>query len=82
MNRLLDISSECLFSNKDKVIKFLFMIHNTNIRVKDEFIKSMKPESMLQDILAIAISVKSTIITEKLPKGDGKPQVQVDSVNK
>ena len=42
----------------------------------------MKPESMLQETLAIAKSVESTIITEKLSKSDGKPQVQVDSVNK
>ena len=58
------------------------MIHNANTRVKDNLIKSMKPESTLWDILATAKSVESTIITEKLSKGDGKPQVQVDSVNK
>ena len=57
------------------------MILNTNTRVKDELIMSMKPESMLQDIIAIAKSVESTIIAEKLSKGDNKPQVQVDSVN-
>ena len=37
--------------------------------------KSMKPESMLQDILAITKSVESAVIAEKLSKGDGKPQV-------
>ena len=42
----------------------------------------MKPESMLQDIIAIAKSVKSTIIAKKTFKDDNKPQVQVDSVNK
>ena len=42
----------------------------------------MKPESTLQDILAIATSVESTTITENSSKGDGKPQVQVDSVKK
>ena len=56
MNRLLDIASECALNNKDEVVKILFMIHNANTRVKDELIKSMKPESMLQDILAIAKS--------------------------
>ena len=54
-----------VFSNKDEVVKFLFMIHNTNTRVKDELINSMKSESMPQDILAIAKSVESIIITEK-----------------
>ena len=82
MNMLLDIAPKCAFSNKDEVVKFLFMIHNANTSVKDKLIKSMKPESTLRDILAIAKSVQSTFITEKLPKGDGKPQVQVESVNK
>ena len=53
------------FSNKDEVVKFLFMIHSVNTRAKDELIKSMKPESTLLDIIAIAKSVKSTIIAEK-----------------
>ena len=52
LNRLLDIASEFAFSNKDEVAKFLFMIHNANTRIKDELIKSMKPESMQQDIIA------------------------------
>ena len=82
MNRLLDIASECAFSNKDEAVKFLFMIHNADTMVKNKLIKSMKPESMLQDILSIDKSVESTIITEKLSKGDSKPQVLVDSVNK
>ena len=80
MNRLLDIASECELSNEDEVVKFLSMIHNANTRVKDEMIKSMKPESILKNILAITKSGESTIITEKLSKGDGKSQVQVDSV--
>ena len=50
MNMLLDIASEYAVSNKDQVVKFLFMIHNANTRVKDELIKSKKPESTLQDI--------------------------------
>ena len=58
------------------------MIHNTNTRVKDELINSMKPESMLQDILTIAKSVDSTIIIKKLSEGYSKQQVQVDSVNR
>ena len=37
------------------------MIHNINTRVKDEMIKSMKPESMLQDILAVAKSFESKV---------------------
>ena len=30
INRLLDIASKCAFSNKDEVVKVLFMIHNAN----------------------------------------------------
>ena len=57
--------STITFSNKDEVVKFLFMIPNANTKVKDELIESVKPESTLQDIIAIAKSLESTIITEK-----------------
>ena len=66
LNKLKDIAAHCSFSNKDKVIKFLFLIHNTNERVKDYWIEHMKPENTLSNALQLANTVESTVQMETL----------------
>ena len=34
MSKLHDVANDCSFANKDEIVKFLFLIHNTNGRVK------------------------------------------------
>ena len=63
-----DVANGCNFENKDEIVKFLFLIHNTNEMVKDQLIKKMKMTDALVDILQIATTVKSTIQTETLSK--------------
>ena len=43
-NKVKDVATGCSFSNKEEVIKFLFLIHKTTGRVKDYLIEYMKPE--------------------------------------
>ena len=55
LNKLKGLAADCSFSNKDKVIKFLFLIHNTNEPVKAHLIKHMKPpKNTLADVLQSA----------------------------
>ena len=68
LNKLKDIAADCSFSNKEEVIKFLFLIHNTNQRVKDYLIEHMKPENTIADVLQLAKTVKSTVQMETLSK--------------
>ena len=42
MSTLHDVSNDCSFANKDEIVKFLILIHNTNKRVKDQLIEKMK----------------------------------------
>ena len=49
-------------------MKFLFLIHNTNVRVKDYLIEDMKPENTLADGLQLAKTVESTVQMETLSK--------------
>ena len=42
MSRLCVVGNDCSFANKDETVKFLFLIHNTNERVKDQLIEKMK----------------------------------------
>ena len=41
LNKMKNVGTDCSFSNKDEVIKFLFITHNTNERVKDYLIEHM-----------------------------------------
>ena len=51
MSNVHDIANDCSFENKDEIVKFLFLIYNTNKRVKDQLIKKMKTMDTLMDIL-------------------------------
>ena len=66
MSKLHNVVNGCNFENRDEVVKFLFLIHNTNARAKDQLIKKMKVTDTLVDILQLAKMVKSTIQTETL----------------
>ena len=54
--------------NKDEIVKFLFLIHNTNERVKDQLIEKMKTMDTLTDILQLAKTVESMVQIETLSK--------------
>ena len=56
------------FTNSDEVVKFLFLTHNQNSRVKDALLDKMKENCTLTECLVIAKTVLSTIKTEKLSK--------------
>ena len=87
MLKLKDIANDCSFTNSDETVKFLFLTHNQNSRVKDALLDKMKGTSTLTKCLAIAKSVESTIKTEKLSKtflqNVNKPETtDIDEVNK
>ena len=56
------IANDC--TNSDEVVKFLFLTHNQNSRVKDVLLDKMKGTSTLTECLTIAKTVESTIDTE------------------
>ena len=51
MSKLYDVANDCSFANKDEIVTFLFLIHNTNERVKDQLIEKMKTTDTLTDIV-------------------------------
>ena len=44
MLKVHEVANNCNFANKDEIVKFLFLIHNTNERVKDQLIDKMKTQ--------------------------------------
>ena len=68
MRQLKEIAKECSFTNSDEFVKFLFLTHNQNSRVRDALLDRMKATDTPAQCLAIAKTVESTIETEKLSK--------------
>ena len=68
MSKLHNVANDCSFANMDEIVKFLFLIHNTNKRVKVRLIEKMKTTETLTDILQLAKAVESTVQMETLSK--------------
>ena len=49
MLKLKDIANDCSFTNSDEVVKFLFLTHNQNTRVKNALLDKMKGTSTLTE---------------------------------
>ena len=49
MLKLKDIAHDCSFTNSDEVVKFLFLTHNQNSRVKDALLDKIKELVPLQN---------------------------------
>ena len=54
MIRLRDVVKDCQFKKPDEIVKFLFLTHNQNPKVREELLKSMKEGDGLNDILDYA----------------------------
>ena len=84
MRQLKEIAKECSFT---KFVKFLFLTHSQNSRVRDALLDRMKATNTPAQCLAIAKTVEITIETEKLSKSFllniNKPEsTEVDAVSK
>ena len=84
---LKEIIKECSFTNLDEFVKFLFLTHNQNSRVRDALLDRMKATDTPAQCLAIAKTVESTIEMEKLSKSFllniNKPETaEVDAVHR
>ena len=65
LNKLHDVSKDCELDNPNKLVKFLFLVHNQNGHVCENLLKEMKSDSTLQD-LHIAKLTEGTVHVEKL----------------
>ena len=62
MSKLWDVANDCSFANMNEIVKFLFLIHNTNERVKNQLTEKMKTTDTLTVILQLAKTVESTVL--------------------
>ena len=74
MIRLRDAIKDYQFEKPDEIVKFLFLTHNQNPKVREELLKSMKEDDRLNDILGYTRLVEGNQHSEHLSK------VYLDSV--
>ena len=67
-NHLQCVAKECNFSSHDEVVKFLFLTHNNNTHVCEDFLKEMKEDTTLATMLNIVRISEGTICSEELSK--------------
>ena len=81
MQKLKEIAKETDFRNdvKDEIIKFLFVTHNTDLKVREYLLDKADPEKTCQDFPKIAKTVESLVKTENMSRellaGAGKVPV-------
>ena len=66
MNKLREVAGECSLTTPEEVIKLLFVIHNTNTKVRDHLIDKINHRKSAHDFLMLAKSVESMVQTENL----------------
>ena len=52
------------FTNQEKIIKFLFLIHNNNTKVREYLIDKAEPSKTSYDFLVLAKTIQSQTQTE------------------
>ena len=68
MTRLKELSKETGFKEPDELTKFLFVIHNTDSKVREYLIDKGDPTKTCTEFLAMARSVESMVKTETLSR--------------
>ena len=84
-HKLNTVANDCQFANKEEMVKFLFLTHNQNTRVREHLLKEMQDTTSVTDMLRTARVGKGTIHSEELSKQylkSIKTVKQVDSINR
>ena len=79
MYRLKDLTGQCKFTNVDKVVKFLFLIHNKHSEVKQELLKCVTKDITLSQCLEYVHNIEGNLQSVKLSKYVEKAQPSVSA---
>ena len=83
-HKLNTVANDCQFRNKEEIVKFLFLTHNQNTRVREHLLKEMEDTTSVTDMLHMAHVCDGTMHSEELSKQcveSIKTIKQVDSIN-
>ena len=68
MQKLKDIAKVTGFKEKDELIKFLFVIHKTDQKVREYLLDKEDPEKSCQDFLKLAKTMGAMVKTENMSR--------------
>ena len=63
-NKLNSVANDCNFTNKDEIVKFLYLTHNQNTRVWEHLLKELTDTTSLADMLRMARVCEGTVHSE------------------
>ena len=67
-HKLNSVANDCNFTNKDKIVKFLYLTHNQNTRVREHLLKELTDTTSLADMLRMAKVCEGTVHSEEISK--------------
>ena len=68
MTRIKELAKEGGFTNQEEIIKFLFLIHNNNTKVREYLIDEAEPTKTSYDFLVLAKTIESQTQTESMSR--------------
>ena len=68
MTRIKELAKEGGFTNQEEIIKFLFLIHNNNTKVREYLIDKAEPNKTSYDFLVLAKTIESQTQTESMSR--------------
>ena len=68
MTRIKELAKEGGFTNQEEIIKFLFLIHNNNTKVREYLIDKAEPSKTSYDFLVLAKTIESQTQTESMSR--------------
>ena len=67
-HKLNSVANDCNFTNKDEIVKFLYLTHNQNTRVREHLLKELTDTTSLADVLHMARVCEHTVHSEEISK--------------
>ena len=83
-HKLNSVANDCNFTNKEEIVKFLFLTHNQNTRVCEHLLKEMQDKTSMSDMLCVARVCEGTVQSKEISKQYLefiKTVKQVDAIN-
>ena len=83
-HKLNSVANDCNFTNKEEIVKFLFLTHSQNSRVCEHLLKEMQDTTSMTDMLRMAHVCEGTVHSEAISKQyleSMKTVKQVDAIN-
>ena len=67
-HKLNSVANDCNFTNKDEIVKFLYLTHNQNTRVHEHLLKELTDATGLAHMFRMARVCEGTVHSEEISK--------------